>query len=58
MLFGFARVDRIITVQLMRNDLSVFDGRPEANRNDECIDLLASFDSSPKRVPGGYVCTE
>jgi hypothetical protein len=58
MLFGFARVDRIITVQLMRNDLSVFAGRPEANRNDECIDMLASFDSSPKRVPGGYVCTE
>ena len=58
MIFGFACIDRRITVQLIRNDLSVLVRGPDASRNDECIDMLFSHDSSPKRVPGGFVCTQ
>jgi hypothetical protein len=55
--FGFAGVVRRITVHLRRNgDLDVIVWWPEDDRKGEALDMLAWYDSAPKRVPGGYIC--
>ena len=56
--FGFVGIDRTISVILSRNDLSVFVWRPEPDRKDEFVDMLVSYSTSPKRVPGGYICEQ
>jgi hypothetical protein len=58
LIFGFAGVTPMIKVRLTRNDLSALVLRPEVARQDECLDMLFSFDTSPKRVSGGYICTQ
>jgi len=50
--FGFQGVNRIIDVSLS-NDLSV-----HVTWDDTSWDMLLSLDAFPKRVRGGYVCTE
>lgn len=50
--FGFQGVKRIIDVSLSY-ELSV-----HVTWEDTSWDMLLSLDAYPKRVPGGYVCTE
>jgi hypothetical protein len=52
--FGFVGIDRTIYACLRDRDLSVYVAAPQSK---EIVDMLISLDVSPKRVPGGYICT-
>ncbi len=50
--FGFEGIDRVLDATLT-NELCI-----RVTWDDDWWDMLTCLESYPKRVPGGYVCTE
>jgi hypothetical protein len=48
---GFCKFNRIVTAILARNEISI-----PVTWKDDCWDIIAGFETYPKRVAGGYVC--
>ena len=48
---GFAGISRVLTAGLSDDEINVW-----VDWQGQCWDILRCFETSPKRVPGGYVC--